>query len=79
MLDQYKGGAGPAADPLDLAGAMRQMASFRDGNDILMKKQKEQKEEEAKESSKGIGDFSVSELIARLEAKGKKIAIIEPG
>ena len=54
------------------------MASLRDGNDILMQ-HKEHKEEAAKESAKGIGDFSVSELLAQLEAKGKTVAIIEPG
>lgn len=53
---------------------MKQMASFRDGNDMLLKKEEK---EEVKE--KQVNDFSVSELIAQLEAKGKKIAIIEPG
>ena len=51
---------------------MKQMASFKNGNDMLLQK------EEVKEEQK-IQDFSVSELIAQLEAKGKKIAIIEPG
>ena len=64
---------------------MKQMASFKDGNDILMKKEKkiiekeEVEKEEVKEKEKEIKDFTVSELIAQLEAKGKKIAIIEPG
>ncbi len=39
--------------------------------------QMQQQVEEIKE--KQVTDFSVSELIAQLEAKGKKIAIIEPG
>ena len=51
---------------------MKQMASFKNGNDMLLKKEAEKEEQK-------IQDFSVSELIAQLEAKGKKIAIIEPG
>ena len=51
---------------------MKQMASFKNGNDMLLQKEKEKEEQK-------IQDFSVSELIAQLEAKGKKIAIIEPG
>ena len=47
------------------------MASFKNGNDMLLNKNEE------KETK--IQDFSVSELLAQLEAKGKKIAIIEPG
>lgn len=74
-----------SSNPLELANAMKQMASFKDGNDILMKKEKkiiekeEVEKEEVKEKEKEIKDFTVSELIAQLEAKGKKIAIIEPG
>ena len=54
---------------------MKQMASFKNGNDMLLKKEAERAEKEEQK----IQDFSVSELIAQLEAKGKKIAIIEPG
>ena len=73
MLAQFQN-KGQSSNAVDIASAMKQMASFRDGNDMLLQKKEE---EEVKE--KQVTDFSVSELIAQLEAKGKKIAIIEPG
>ena len=47
------------------------MSSFKNGNDMLLEP-KSQKEE------KKITDYSVQELLAQLEAKGQKIAIIDP-
>ena len=72
MLSQFQNNPNRStSNPLDIANAMKQMASFKNGNDMMLKKEEEKEQK--------IQDFSVSELIAQLEAKGKKIAIIEPG
>ena len=54
-----------------MAEELKKMSSFKNGNDMLLDA-KSQKEE------KKITDYSVQELLAQLEAKGQKIAIIDP-
>ena len=54
-----------------MAEELKKMSSFKNGNDMLLDANS-QKEE------KKITDYSVQELLAQLEAKGQKIAIIDP-
>lgn len=69
MLDQFK--ENPKNGKIDMAEELKKMSSFKNGNDMLL-------DPKSRKEEKKITDYSVQELLAQLEAKGQKIAIIDP-